>query len=60
VKPEAIEYGDRRVYSVGAFNRGVASWLGRLPTVWVEELLLHVGDPVKPGQPIARITTEQG
>jgi pyruvate/2-oxoglutarate dehydrogenase complex dihydrolipoamide acyltransferase (E2) component len=26
----------------------------------VEELLLHVGDPVKPGQPIARITTEQG
>jgi exodeoxyribonuclease VII large subunit len=21
---------------VGAFNRGVASWLGRLPTVWVE------------------------
>jgi pyruvate/2-oxoglutarate dehydrogenase complex dihydrolipoamide acyltransferase (E2) component len=26
----------------------------------VEELLLYVGDPVKPGQPIARITTEQG
>ena len=24
----------------------------------VEELLLHVGDPVKPGQPIARITPE--
>jgi pyruvate/2-oxoglutarate dehydrogenase complex dihydrolipoamide acyltransferase (E2) component len=24
----------------------------------VEELLLHVGDPVKPGQPIARISTE--
>jgi exodeoxyribonuclease VII large subunit len=21
---------------VGAFNRGIASWLGRLPTVWVE------------------------
>src|SRR5436309_7905788 len=36
MKAEAIEYGDRRVYSVGAFNRGVASWLGRLPTVWVE------------------------
>jgi exodeoxyribonuclease VII large subunit len=36
VKVEAMEYGDRRVYSVGAFNRGVASWLGRLPTVWVE------------------------
>jgi exodeoxyribonuclease VII large subunit len=36
VKVEAIDYGDRRVYSVGAFNRGVASWLSRLPTVWVE------------------------
>jgi exodeoxyribonuclease VII large subunit len=36
MKVEAIEYGDRRVYSVAAFNRGVASWLGRLPTVWVE------------------------
>ncbi len=36
MKVEAIEYGDRKVYSVGAFNRGVASWLARLPTVWVE------------------------
>jgi exodeoxyribonuclease VII large subunit len=36
VKVEAIEYGDRKVYSVGAFNRGVSSWLSRLPTVWVE------------------------
>ncbi|HEY2939431.1 MAG TPA: exodeoxyribonuclease VII large subunit, partial [Gaiellaceae bacterium] len=36
MKVEAIDYGDRRVYSVGAFNRGVGSWLGRLPTVWVE------------------------
>ena len=36
MKPEAIEYGDRKVYSVGSFNRGVAQWLGRLPTVWVE------------------------
>src|SRR5256886_13322026 len=36
VKVEAIAYGDRRVYSVGAFNRGVASWLSRLPTIWVE------------------------
>src|SRR5918992_788229 len=33
---EAIDYGDRRVYSVAAFNRGVADWLSRLPTVWVE------------------------
>jgi exodeoxyribonuclease VII large subunit len=36
VKVEALEYGDRRVYTVSAFNRGVASWLSRLPTVWVE------------------------
>lgn len=36
MKVEAIEYGDRRVYTVASFNRGVAGWLGRLPTVWVE------------------------
>ena len=36
MRVEAIEYGDRRVYSVSAFNRGIASWLSRLPTVWVE------------------------
>src|SRR6058998_2025080 len=36
MKVEAIEYGDRRVYPVSAFNRGIASWLSRLPTVWVE------------------------
>jgi exodeoxyribonuclease VII large subunit len=36
VKVEAIDYGDRKVYSVAAFNRGVAEWLTRLPTVWVE------------------------
>jgi exodeoxyribonuclease VII large subunit len=36
VKVEAIEYGDRRVYTVSAFNRGVAGWLTRLPSVWVE------------------------
>ena len=33
---EAIQYGDRKVYSVGSFNHGVADWLQRLPTVWVE------------------------
>jgi exodeoxyribonuclease VII large subunit len=33
---EAIQYGDRKVYSVGSFNQGVAEWLQRLPTVWVE------------------------
>jgi exodeoxyribonuclease VII large subunit len=36
MKVEAIEYGDRRVYSVASFNRGIAEWLARLPTVWVE------------------------
>jgi exodeoxyribonuclease VII large subunit len=36
VKVEAIEYGDRRVFTVSAFNRGVGDWLSRLPTVWVE------------------------
>jgi exodeoxyribonuclease VII large subunit len=35
-KVEAIEYGDRRVFTVSAFNRGIGSWLQRLPTVWVE------------------------
>ena len=36
MKVEAIEYGDRKVYSVASFNRGVADWLQRLPTIWVE------------------------
>jgi exodeoxyribonuclease VII large subunit len=36
VKVEATEIEGRKVYSVRAFNRGVASWLGRLPTVWIE------------------------
>ncbi|MGI8479393.1 MAG: exodeoxyribonuclease VII large subunit [Gaiellaceae bacterium] len=35
-KIEPVLYGDRRVYTVSAFNRGVARFLGRLPTVWVE------------------------
>src|SRR5712692_5413761 len=35
-KVEAIDYGDRQVYTVSAFNRGISSWLQRLPTVWVE------------------------
>jgi exodeoxyribonuclease VII large subunit len=35
-KVEALPYDDRTVYSVAAFNRGVAQWLSRLPTVWVE------------------------
>jgi exodeoxyribonuclease VII large subunit len=35
-KVEPLPYDDRTVYSVAAFNRGVAQWLGRLPTLWVE------------------------
>ena len=35
-KVEAIQYGDRKAYSVASFNQGVAEWLQRLPTVWVE------------------------
>ncbi len=33
---EATLYGDRKVYSVAAFNRGVGVWLRRLPDVWVD------------------------
>jgi len=36
VKVEALDYGERKVYSVSSFNHGVADWLSRLPTVWVE------------------------
>ena len=36
MKVEAIQYGDRKVYTVASFNRGVADWLSRLPTLWVE------------------------
>lgn len=36
MKVEATLHGDRKVYSVAAFNRGVGSWLARLPSVWVE------------------------
>jgi exodeoxyribonuclease VII large subunit len=36
VRPEPLVYGDRKVYTVAAFNRGVASWVARLPTLWVE------------------------
>ena len=36
MKVEATEVDGRKVYSVGAFNRGVATWLARLPTLWVE------------------------
>jgi exodeoxyribonuclease VII large subunit len=36
MKVEPQLHGDRKVYTVSAFNRGVASWLSRLPSVWVE------------------------
>ncbi|HEY6963074.1 MAG TPA: exodeoxyribonuclease VII large subunit [Gaiellaceae bacterium] len=36
MKVEATEVDGRKVYSVRAFNQGVASWLNRLPTLWIE------------------------
>lgn len=33
---QATLYGDRKVFTVAGFNRGVSSWLGRLPELWVE------------------------
>jgi exodeoxyribonuclease VII large subunit len=36
VKVEATEVEGRKVFSVRAFNRGISSWLLKLPTVWVE------------------------
>ena len=36
MRVEATLHGDRKVYSVSAVNRGIASWLTRLPTLWVE------------------------
>ena len=36
MKVEATVHGDRKVYSVAAFNRGVADWTSRLPSLWVE------------------------
>jgi exodeoxyribonuclease VII large subunit len=36
VKVEPTLYGERKVYSVSDFNRGVATWLRRLPSLWVE------------------------
>jgi exodeoxyribonuclease VII large subunit len=35
-KVQALEYGDRKVYTVAALNRGIALWLRRLPELWVE------------------------
>jgi exodeoxyribonuclease VII large subunit len=35
-KVEHLMYGDRKVFTVTAFNRGIAMHLGRLPALWVE------------------------
>ena len=35
-RPAPTQYGDRAVYPVSEFNRGVAGWVDRLPRVWVE------------------------
>jgi len=35
-KVEHLLYGDRKVFTVSAFNRGIGMHLGRLPTLWVE------------------------
>jgi exodeoxyribonuclease VII large subunit len=36
MKVEPLVYGDRKVFTVAGFNHGVAMWLQRLPTIWVE------------------------
>jgi exodeoxyribonuclease VII large subunit len=36
VKIEPLVYGDRKVYTVSAFNHGVSSWIARLPSLWIE------------------------
>jgi exodeoxyribonuclease VII large subunit len=46
-KIQPILYGERKVYTVSAFNRGISGYLRRLPSVWVEgevvELRRHDG-----------------
>jgi exodeoxyribonuclease VII large subunit len=36
MKVESTEVDSRKVFSVSSFNEGIALWLGKLPTVWVE------------------------
>ncbi len=36
MKVAATEVEGRKVYSVRSFNQGLATWLNRLPTLWVE------------------------
>ena len=42
-KAEALQYGDRKVYTVASFNRGVADWIARLPTIWIEGEVTELG-----------------
>ena len=36
MKVPATYHGDRKVFSVSAFNKGIGLYLNRLPTLWVE------------------------
>ena len=36
MKVEATFHGDRKVFSVSAFNEGIGIYLGRLPVIWIE------------------------
>ena len=36
MKVEPLVYGDKKVFTVAGFNRGVADWVARLPTLWIE------------------------
>jgi exodeoxyribonuclease VII large subunit len=36
MKVEPLVYGDKKVFTVAGFNGGVADWLARLPTLWIE------------------------
>jgi exodeoxyribonuclease VII large subunit len=36
MKVEPLDYGDKKVFTVAGFNRGVADWVARLPTLWIE------------------------
>ena len=36
MKVEATDVDGRKVYTVRAFNRGLATWVNRLPTLWIE------------------------
>jgi exodeoxyribonuclease VII large subunit len=41
-KVEPVLYGDRKVFTIASFNRGVSLWLRRLPDVWIEGELVEL------------------